>query len=453
MLDKYKEYSGSLYKHKKVNVTISDGRSFIRDCDAKYDIIMASLIDTWAASSAGAYNLSENNIYTVEAFVDYYKHLTDDGIISFQRFDSESLRLFSVVEEMAKIVGIEDVSQHVVVTGYKHYDNFMFSKKPWTAEEITKLSQWCQERKFWISYDRFNIRDNKFHNYFSKDPKIRAAAIRDYPRDISPVTDDRPFFFQSEKAYEFKHFLVKLLKQNKLLSGELLFKKGISSLQYAIIVLSLLIFVLILLPLVLLKKNQLRKQMGAKLYTLLYFIFIGIGFIMIEVAFMQKFILFLGHPVYSFAVVLFTLLIFGGLGSRFTKRWDEADIKKVLPKVLGILLVISVIYMLLLSGVFYALIFLPVFIRILITVILLAPLAFVMGMPMPLGIKYINRRFSSLIPWAWALNGGFSVLGSCVAVYLAIRFGFSRVLLTGTFLYLATLILTVGFKSFKETKA
>jgi hypothetical protein len=197
------------------------------------------------------------------------------------------------------------------------------------------------------------------------------------------------------------------------------------------------------------KSGELKKHFTSKFLALLYFGVLGAGFMLIEVAMMQKFILFLGHPIYSLSVVLFTVLIFGGLGSRFTARWEENQAAKKIRIAIPVLAIISLFYLLLLNSLLYGIFTLPVIVRIIITILLLAPLAFTMGMPLPLGIKYVNLKFKQMIPWSWAVNGSLSVLGSAFAFYLAITKGYNQVLLTGLIFYIAGLLISFSFRNAK----
>jgi hypothetical protein len=447
MLGKYKAYSGGIYEYPGVNVTINDARSFIRASDEKYDVILASLVDTWAASSAGAYNLSENNLYTVEAFTDFFGHLTDNGVLSIERWNSESIRLLTVAEAMAQRAGIEDISDHIVVVAISNLNNFLLKKSPWRPEEISKLNDWCRERRFWVLWDPIGRSEyQKEGRYLNGSPNVKSSFKESYEADISPVDDNRPFFFQKEKPKGFLEFIKGIVSRKTLFKGNILFNKGISSLQYFILWIAALVLLVIIIPLFLWKRNRIGGSQAINFPPLLFFSLLGLGFIFIEMALMQKFILFLGHPVFSLSVVLFSLLIFCGLGSRFTERWAKADKKKLILKIIPIVALIHLCFILIIDSLFYSLIGLPVILRTIISVILLMIPAFVMGMPMPLGIKYLSQRRNGLIPWAWALNGSFSVLGSALAIYYAIVKGFNFTYVLGIIFYLLAMSAAVLFK-------
>jgi len=447
MLGSFKEYSGSIYEYPGVFVEINDARSSIRSSAEKYDVILASLVDTWAASSAGAYNLSENNLYTVEAFTDFYNHLTANGILSIERWDSESVRLATVADEMAKKAGIEDVSDHVVMVAAANLNNFLFKKTLWRPEEIAKLNDWCRERGFWVLWDPINRYENHpIGQYLSGTPDARKQFANSYIYDISPTYDNKPFFFQKEKHKNLAGFIGDSLEKGLFFKGKILFNKGVSSLQYFLLWIVLLVFLVIIIPLFVWKKKKTGKGFLHTIAPLTYFSFLGLGFIFIEMALMQKFILFLGHPVFALSVVLFSLLVFCGVGSRFTERWARVEKKPLILRSIPAVVLIHIIFLFTVTPLFYSLMGLPAFIRTIISVILLLIPSFVMGMPMPLGIKYLDEDNKELIPWAWALNGSFSVLGSALVTYFAIVKGFNFAYILGIMFYLIALLAAVMFK-------
>jgi hypothetical protein len=447
MLGLFKEYSGGIYEYPRVSVEINDARSSIRSSDEKYDVILASLVDTWAASSAGAYNLSENNLYTVEAFTDFYNHLTANGILSIERWDSESLRLATVADEMAKKIGIGDVSNYIVMVSTANLNNFLLKKTPWRPEEIAKLNDWCRERGFWVLWDPIDrYEKHPIGQYLSGKPDARKQFADGYIYDISPTYDDKPFFFQKEKHKNLTEFIGDSLDNGLFFKGKILFNKGVSSLQYFLLWIALLVFLVIIIPLFVWKRKKTGMSFLNTVAPLAYFSFLGLGFIFIEMALMQKFILFLGHPVFALSVVLFSLLVFCGVGSRFTERWARAEKKPLILKSIPSVVLIHVIFLFTVTPLFYSLISLPAIIRTVISVIFLMIPAFMMGMPMPLGIKYLDENNKELIPWAWALNGSFSVLGSVLATYFAIVKGFNFAYVLGIMFYLIALLAAAMFK-------
>jgi hypothetical protein len=174
--------------------------------------------------------------------------------------------------------------------------------------------------------------------------------------------------------------------------------------------------------------------------SLLYFACLGAGFIIVEVAMIQKFILFLGHPVYALAVVLFSLLTFSAIGSYLTGRFDDSNLTRTIVKVLALIVALVLVYIVALPPIFYGLVHLAHPVRIAIAVISMAPLATIMGMPMPMGIRLLSRNAPEIIPWAWGVNGATSVMGSVAALAIALLTGFNQALVVGSVLYLVAIL-------------
>ncbi|HKV39325.1 MAG TPA: hypothetical protein VJX67_08935, partial [Blastocatellia bacterium] len=199
---------------------------------------------------------------------------------------------------------------------------------------------------------------------------------------------------------------------------------------------TVMVFLFILGPLFIARGNVLATRTGAKLSYLLYFACLGAGFIVVEVAMVQKFILFLGHPVYSLTVVLFSLLTFSGIGSYVSRKLDDDHLVPMAARIIMVLAVLIIAYILILPPIFYGLVQLARPLRIVIAVVLMAPLALVMGMPMPAGIRILAKNTPGMIPWAWGVNGATSVMGSVGALSIALLTGFNQALVVGAALYL-----------------
>ena len=193
-------------------------------------------------------------------------------------------------------------------------------------------------------------------------------------------------------------------------------------------------------PLVVAGGKVFSTQSGAKLAGVAYFGCLGLGFILVEIILIQKFILFLGHPVYSLAVVLLAILAFGGLGSYLSGRLFTERLRPTLIKLLVGLWMLILVYAVILSPIIYGAVHLPLAARIALTVALLAPMALLMGMPMPLGIRLLSRRMPETLPWAWGVNGATSVMGSAAALVVALLTGFNQALLIGAATYLVAVI-------------
>lgn len=428
----FREFAGGLYTdYPAIHIELAEGRNYVARTDERFDLIQFSQVDTWAAAASGAYSLSENFLYTVEAFLDYYDHLTDDGLLTVGRwyFDppQQAFRLVTIGTAALERRGVTDPARHFMVVRAGDTATFIMKRTPFNADEIARLRQVVDRLGFSMLYaPDVTAADNWFVRFFNAPD--RDAFFRNYPLDVSPTSDDRPFFFEYYGWSNLGDFrsgkvtLLILLAQALVLAGAF-----------------------ILWPLWRFQRHGLTTR-GASQF-LAYFAALGIGFILIEVGLMQRFILFLGHPVYSTSVVLFSILTFSGLGSFLSGRLlGEADPRRLQVRVIPLLGALTIAYVFLLPPLFQAFIGLELTARVVISVALLMPLGLLMGMPFPLGIRLVDRVNPGLVAWAWGVNGFFSVLGSILTVMIAQSYGFSIVIGLAVVVYLMGLLAvrTVG---------
>jgi predicted membrane-bound spermidine synthase len=436
--DPFRSFSGGIYQQPGVRLAVDEGRSFIRSSAVKYDIIQATMVDTWAATAAGAFALTENNLYTIEAFEDYATHLNDDGILTMTRWyfepPAQLLRLVAITRKMMDNLHISDAARHIMIvrdasTGDERTPaTFLFKKSAFTDAEVENVRSLAATTGFELLYSPLNPPDNIFTRVIeSPDP---AAIWNSLDENVAPTGDNNPFFFNSIRMSRLATAFHGVEEWHKTNLGTviLLALLGLTSLMVLLFILG---------PLVVVRGATFATGKLTKLRYLSYFAFLGAGFIIIEVAMIQKFILFLGHPVYSLTVVLFSLLTFTGIGSFLSGRFEESRLQGTLVKVVALLIGMVALYILLLSPIFYSLVQLPRPARILIAVVLMAPLAILMGMPMPSGIRILRREAPEIIPWAWGINGAASVSGSVGALVIALITGFNQALIVGAVLYLA----------------
>jgi hypothetical protein len=442
--DLYRDYAGGLYTdYPQIDIELAEGRNFVARSEEKYDLIQFSQVDTWAAAASGAYSLSENFLYTTQAFLDYYDHLTDDGMLTVGRWYFEpprqAFRLVTIGTTALDQRGASDPAQHFVVVRAGDTSTFIMKKSPFTAEEIVRLRGVVDSLGFDMLYAPGDTDpDNWFVQFFAAPD--RAQFYRDYPLDVTPTTDDRPFFFE---YYGWSNL------------GD--FRSGKATLVILLVQALLLASGLILWPLWRFRRQGLATR-GARRF-MVYFAALGIGFIFIEIGLMQRFILFLGHPVYSISVVLFSVLTFSGIGSLLSGRLlavsprnshhegpDERDPRWLQRWVIPLLCLLTVVYIFVLPPLFRTLLGLELTYRVLLSILLLAPLGLLMGMPFPLGIRLVDQVNSTLVPWAWGVNGFSSVVGSILAVMIAQSYGFALVMGLAVVVYLVGLaaVLSLG---------
>ena len=455
MFGKLSDFSGNLYSRDDVTIVLDEGRSYIRSSEEKYDVIQMSLVDTWAATAAGAFTLTENNLYTVESFIEYITHLEDDGIFTSTRYTyekpQETVRLIGIALEAMDQIGIENPENNIVLikekliypegverprTPIEGTANFMVKRSAFTEQEVETLTAKAEEQGFEVIYNPFEQQDNVFNNLILSEN--REEFYENYTLDVTPPTDDKPFFFYTLKFKDTFNLF-------KLTSGQYeseIFLKtnlGLFILLGTFILTLILALIFLLGPLLFLKIRDLKTNRTTKLIILLYFAALGLGFILIEISMMQKFILFLGHPIYALGVILASLLVFSGIGSYTTDGIKKENLKRSMGRNLIALIILVILYLFILQPIFTTFIGNALISRIIISVLLLFPMGIIMGRFFPLGIRYIDDDYHQMIPWAWSVNGTTSVVGSVVAILLAINLGFNLTILIGLASYLLTL--------------
>ncbi len=439
MRERFADLSNGLYLKPEVHVHVEDGRSFVRRSTEKYQILQATLVDTWAATAAGAFALSENNLYTSDAFRDYLSHLTDDGILTITRWGldppRESLRLISLAIDALTQLGEKEPARHVIVSrqgdthGYGALDTVLISRKPFSAADIARAQAIFAGGVQQAVYFPGSTIPNQFRELLlSADP---AAYERNYTFDITPVTDDRPFFFYTVQPRDLWAFM-----KGGAETADRKINKAVP-LLFGLMAISLIATMLILVAPPLVLGARLPMHRGVRGF-LIYFLFIGAGYILIEVGLIQKFVLFLGHPTYALTVVIFSMLVSSGLGSFLSTRLLGRNEGRLI-KALGLIALLTALLAVVLSGLLSALVWLPLPLKMAMTVALIAPLGFVMGMPFPTGLKRLEEWHAPSVRWAWSLNAASSVLGSVGALICAIYLGLVQTVIIGGVFYLAAL--------------
>ncbi len=452
MRDKFAADSHRIYFQPEVRVVKEDGRSFARRSPEQYQVIQATLVDTWASTAAGAFALSENNLYTADAFYDYFSHLTPDGLLSFTRwgFDPprESLRLVSLAMDAWGRLGEADPASHVIAVranaqnlhGWGALDTVLLSRKPFTAADVAAVRKASAEAHMDVVYAPGDAPVNPFG-------QLAAAAdprqfFRDYPFNIAPVSDDQPFFFYTVQPRDLWDFF----RHASTLSADYKVNRAVP-LLFGVVGISLAATALVLLLPRWLLGTRLPSQKGVVGF-LWYFLCLGAGYILIQVALIQRFILLLGHPEYALTVIVFSMLVASGLGSYLSKTVVAGDDGKLIR----VLAFIAVLVAALAAGagpLVTAAAAWPLAAKIALTSLTIAPAAFLMGMPFPSGLRRLEQRHAASVRWAWSLNAAASVLGSAGAIFLAIYFGLRATLLIGGALYLCAMmvILATGRRS------
>jgi hypothetical protein len=451
MRDKYKDWSYGLYLRPNVHINVGDGRSWVRSAKQKFDVLQMTLVDTWASTAAGAFALSENNLYTVEAFREYFGHLKPDGFISITRWEfarpREALR---VVAQAMRALGGGDLRRNfiIVVEGDLNQDGrpvtVLAKKSPFTPEEQEAvLRHLASQPRLHALYSPYVTEGNnpalpppKGEDGTPANPADASAFRRliesgnpekfaaTYPFNVAPVYDDAPFFFFTLKPSQ-------VLGAGTEQGIDWKVNMGVAVLLMLVVISAVAVAVFLIMPLLF----SARARHGAKWLPLMYFIAIGLGYIAVEITLIQRLVLFLGHPIYAMTVVVFLLLLSSGAGSMMSRRLlrEARRVKMALAVVVGFLAV----YYFALPPLLHMLIGLNQAVKVVIAGLLIIPLGFAMGMPFPSGLRMLGeaRGDDNLIEWAWAMNAASSVLGSVLSMTIAIQYGLGVTLICGALAY------------------
>ena len=530
----YANYSYHLYELPQVHMHVGDGRSWIRGSREKYDVVQMTLVDTWASTAAGAFALSENNLYTAEAFREYFDHLKPEGFIAITRWEfrrpREALRVVSQGIETLERMGVNDIRKHFIVVAdgpldedgrpvtvlvkktpftwneerdvlrhlddngdlYPLYTPTLFATltgdKPCSGEQSSSddsASANCPEES-WLREllaerrasgeavapfeglillrERAALGDMRF--------SPRREFIRNYPFNIAPVSDSAPFFFFTFKLGDALHNVLQGSGRGMDWKNNL----GVVVLGIVLVISLAAVLAFLIGPLALHREKSppfapppqqtklgvaavpVSRRTRQPLVPLLYFVALGLGYILVEIAFIQRFVLFLGHPTYALTVVVFLMLLASGAGSACSGRLLSRTAQ--VGPVLGMITLLVTVYIVVLPLVLRLSVGLPLAFKLMVSGALLAPLGFIMGMPFPTGLRQLvseasqtgsTQLHASTVEWAWAMNAASSVLGSVLAMVVAIQFGLSAALASGAAAYATAMLLTLPWHAQFQT--
>nr|MDA8402855.1 hypothetical protein [Desulfobacteraceae bacterium] len=370
MTGKYAAYSGNVYLDKRVHAHLGEGRRFLESSHDTYDIVQLSGVDTGSATQAGAFALTENFLYTKEAFAQYYNHLKQGGLLTLTHwyiptttgYPRFSMRLFSLAFTSLSDRGIKDPEKNILLFQSKRFAVLLVKLTPFSQQEITTMTDLAEKKKYEFLYrpDKVIFSAIKFYSYVKSEDK--AAWLKAYPFNVTAPTDNSPFYFENRK-------LSNIVSSDDVVSGYTRFDGQT--------VLVLLFVEMLAASLALVVLSFRIEKHRRDIPGWLYFYSIGMGFMMVEVSLTQQLVLFLGHPVYALSVVLFSMLIFSGIGS-----WLSQKITSHFNTGFILLLVTA----LLLYQSFYGLPLIRKFIgiesaplRIFISILFLDPVSFLMG--------------------------------------------------------------------------
>jgi hypothetical protein len=451
MRGRYADYSYHLYQRPEVHIQVTDGRSFVRNAKQNFDVVQMTLVDTWASTAAGAFALSENSLYTVEAFREYFEHLKPDGMVAITRWEfrqpREALRVVSVAMQALHELGVSNPARNFIVVSEGDLDEdgipvvVLAKKSVFTIEEEAEVKAHLSRNPALVAlYLPSDTKANPFSALIARNDPY--AFAEEYAYNVSPVNDNAPFFFFTLK-------LDQMLHRDDLIQGiDWKVNLGVAVLAMVLVISCIAVLVFLVIPMAVRGGRKEEKPL-----QLLYFVAVGLGYILVEIAFIQRFVLFLGHPTYALTVVVFLLLLSSGAGSLASRKWLAQAQSAWMP--LAFIAGALLLYVFVLPALLNALVGLPFGAKLLVSAVLLAPLGFAMGMPFPTGLRALASipvpEFpvggqgdfqQNAVEWAWAMNAGSSVLGSVLAMVIAIQFGLNVTLASGAVAYLMAIPLS-----------
>ncbi len=425
--NKFREFAG-IAGHPGVNLKTAEARIYLSQHSENYDLIQMSLVDTWAATGAGAFSLSENNLYTLEAWKIFLNRLNPDGVFTVSRwYDpadlAETGRLISLAMASLFRAGKTDPSQHLAMVTENNLATLMVSNEPFTQNDIDTIRQKASDLKFNLVLVPGTHPSNRVLEAITstRSEQELHRVLRKYPLNYMPPTDETPYFFN-------------MLKINNLNWRFIRNSKGVmvGNLQATVVLMALIFFLVLLsivtivVPLIIKAKQTdgIRNILYENRYGAFYFSLIGAGFMLTEMALIQRLSVYLGHPVYALGVLLFTIILSAGIGSFISGSIRTGNKKWLVVYPLaaaGLILLTKTGVTFVMSNYIESDFRFKVFSSIL----LLFPMGLFLGLFFPMGMRLIRNKNDIATPWFWGLNGIFGVLFSALAVFISIYAGIS----------------------------
>jgi hypothetical protein len=435
--NEYAALTDSLFYDPRVEISVQHPRTFLDQTNKKYDIIQLPLLGTFGGL-VGLNALQEENLMTNEAFVEMWQKLSPNGMITLSLWVDNppriSLKSAAMISESLESIQIKDPLNHVAAIRSWGTITFVIRRKPLNKMEINRVKMFCERYNFdpillpGITTEervQFNALEDEF--FFSDLDGMfssqRERIINGYDFNIKSVTDNKPYFFQFLRWNKFPD-LVKTMGGKSTVFLEL---------GYLITVVTFIQVVILALLLIILPLFRLGLKGGNKSWVITYFTALGFGYMFLEIVFIKYFVLYLGHPIYSVAIVISVMLISSGIGSYYSSRFKTSQI--TLLKVTGLIAALILLYTFVIGVFLSGTVGLSMILKILLTVMIIALPSFFMGMPFPIGLKIVNDTKKSNVPWAWGINGSVSVISTSLAVIIAVEMGFMAVMLFAALAY------------------
>jgi hypothetical protein len=445
MLREYDDFGRGAFRREDVELISAEGRHFLSRDKRRYDVIQLSGVDTFSALSTGAYALSENFIYTTEAFEQYFLHLKNDGIVNISRAfftpPRETLKMVAMWMQVLEGMGVKVPGKHIMILSgqgqqrMKAEDRWLrtegawaqtlVKRSPFTPEEARKMTEWTEWLGFEVVYDPYTSRQSELETLITAGPEQRRRIIDQHQFNIAPATDNKPFFF---RFHRWDH----LLRMAPIRRGGVRPPLALIVLLGSLGVVAVLSVLFIIYPLY---RHSSVGRPGGRTGICIYFAALGLGFILIEITMIQKLMVFLGGPTYSMSITLFTMLLASGIGSFISRNWAARPFR-LLARVIPLLVVVVIVELLVLDRAMPRLMHLSHPLRAAAAVGMLGPLAILMGMPFPAGLRHVDSSRPELNPWAWGINACATVMGAALCILIGSSLGFRAALVTAAGIYL-----------------
>jgi len=457
------EFSSGLYNRADVHIVIAEGRSFLQTTSSRelFDIINISLLDSFSASAAGLYALNESHLYTIEAIEQVLRRLRSRGLASITRMlkipPRDSLKMLATVTEALRRRGISKPAEHIIMIRSLATATIVVSPQPFSNLQIANARKFAQGCSFDLVHlpgiepeevNRFHILEQPI--YYESAQQILSDEVetfyRNYSYNVRPATDDKPYFFDFFKWRALPH-MVRTMPRQWLPFSEWGHLVLAATLLQGICAGAL----FILLPVFIMK--PIKAISSGKLAALTFFLLLGFAYMFLEMGFIQKMTLLIGHPVFGVAVTLLGFLVFSGCGSLagswfvargswFDSRFSGRSAVALVWLAVLAVIIIGAAQIILMKFSFNWLVGFSRPVRILLGLTITAPLAFFMGIPFPTALRQLHALRQPLVPWAWGVNGFASVIGAVLGTFLAISMGFTTLTLIALACYFLAAVIS-----------
>lgn len=438
---RFAEFSGDLFRDPRVRVVLGEGRSVLERLDARYDVVQLSGVDTYAASQAGAFALTENYLYTVEALRAYLDRLTPDGTLTLTRWlyhpDRQTIRLAATVDEAMRSVGLGDAGPRMFIAAAPapgsdiDFSMVLIQRRPFTERELSVARRLCAALGYRVAWSPDALGgESPFREYFNA--RDRRAWIASYPFRVEPTTDDAPFFFEHTRLSKLSYGRDQIL--------------GSTSGQLVLVVSAAIVSTLGLLIVWVARKAAPSERLAPR--ATVYFVALGAGYLGVETALIPRVTQFLGYPTYALTVVLASLLIGSGLGSALSSRRALTPARATLAAAVTVVLVLLALPSLLALGARW-----PLEARIALACAAVGLVGLVLGAPFPTGLSALTDGRPARTLEAWVINGVASSVAGVLSLVVAIERGFLALLWVSAAAYALAAALTLrGDDRKKETR-